>query len=494
MSLSIGKDHFDDIEYARFSEQLEHSLFALRQLLEQPGFGVGPATVGAELELFLIDQQGRPLPLNDKVRGTAADPRVTIELGRFNLELNLTPRLLAGRPLSAMGAEASAAVCIVDHAARSCGGQIVLVGILPTLRPQDLTRKAISDSPRYQALNSGLRRLRQQPFQIAISGADELTFWADDIALEAANTSWQVHLRVNPADFARTYNAAQLATGPVLAVAGNSPLFFGRRLWEETRIALFEQSADDRDELSRCRRLARVAFGSGWVRQGALELFEEAVRLHEPVLPVVGAENPLDALKEGRTPRLDELRLHQSTVWRWNRAIYDPVDRGHLRIELRALPAGPTVPDMLANTAFLLGLTLTLAEDAPSWSRVFGFRQAHRNFYCAAQQGLDAQLRWPLGQDGEDTAPVARDLALRLLPDAQRGLEAAGVAVDEVSELLGIIEARVRARQTGAAWQRKTLTALERRMSREQALEVMLARYLELAAHQQPVHTWPVED
>jgi hypothetical protein len=450
--------------------------------------------VGAELELFLIDRLGQPLPLNDHVRNAAADPRVTVELGKFNLELNLTPRLLAGRPLSALGAEVSAAVRIVDQATRPCGGQVVLVGILPTLRPRDLTRKAISDTPRYQALNNGLRRLRQEPFQIDIKGVDRLTFCVDDVTLEAANTSWQVHLRVDPADFARTYNAAQLATAPVLAIAGNSPTFFGRRLWEETRIALFEQSTDDRDELSRCRRVARVAFGLGWVRHGALELFEEAVRLHEPVLPVLSDEDPLDALRQGRTPQLDELRLHQSTVWRWNRAIYDPSDHGHLRVELRALPAGPTVPDMLANTAFLLGLTLALAEDAPSWSRMFSFRQAHRNFYCSAQQGLDTVLQWPLRSNGQSEEMAAGDLALRLLADAQRGLEMAGVASDEAAELLEIIQARVQTRQTGAIWQRKTLAALERHLDRKRALSAMLARYCELAAQERPVHTWPVDN
>jgi hypothetical protein len=494
VGLPIDKDRFDDAEYARFGERLKRSLLALGRLLERPGFGLGPATVGAELEVFLADRLGQPLPLNDHVRSAAADPRVTVELGRFNLELNLTPRLLAGNPFSAMGAETSAAVRIIDQAARPCGGRAVLVGILPTLQPRDLTCKAISDTPRYRALNNGLRRLRQEPFQIDIRGTDRLTFRADDVALEAANTSWQVHLRVAPADFARTYNAAQLATAPVLAVAGNSPFFFGRRLWEETRIALFEQSVDDRDELSRCRRVARVAFGSGWVRQGALELFEEAVRLHEPVLPVVSDEDPLDALGQDRTPRLDELRLHQSTVWRWNRAIYDPSDRGHLRIELRALPAGPSVPDMLANTAFLLGLTLALAEDASAWTCVFEFGQAHRNFYCAAQQGLDAALWWPHRGNGQNEAMPAGQLALRLLADARRGLETAGVAADEAAELLGIIQARVRTRQTGAAWQRKTLTVLERYQGRERALSAMLARYCQFAAQQRPVHTWPVEN
>ena len=245
-----------------------------------------------------------------------------------------------------------------------------MVGILPTLRAEDLQLAALSDAARYRALNNGLRRLRQEPFRIRIDGADPLELAADDVGLEGANTSFQVHLRVDPDRFADHFNAAQLATGPVLAVAGNSPTFLGHRLWEETRVALFKQAVDDRDAAGRSsRRVSRVAFGTGWIATGAMELLEESVRLHEPVLPVLGAERPLERLAAGRVPALDELRLHQSTVWRWNRAIYDPAGGGHLRIELRALPAGPTVVDMLANAAFLLGLTLALAPDADAWIR-----------------------------------------------------------------------------------------------------------------------------
>ncbi|HEX3211455.1 MAG TPA: hypothetical protein VH016_02715 [Actinomycetota bacterium] len=280
----------------------------------------------------------------------------------------------------------------------------------------------------------------------------------------------------------------------MLAVAGNSPTFLGHRLWEETRVALFKQAVDDRDAAGRSsRRVARVAFGTGWTRSGPLELLEESVRLHEPVLPVVGPEQPLDRLDRGDgVPALEELRLHQGTVWRWNRAIYDPADGGHLRIEMRALPAGPTVTDMLANAAFLLGLTLALAPGAAATTRRFAFQQAHHNFYRAAQFGLAAELAWPTEPGGRPRTVAAPDLVRQLLPAARQGLEDAGVFPEEAGQLLAVIEARAASGQTGAAWQRLALATLERELGRERALAAMLERYLEHQRTGQPVHTWPI--
>jgi hypothetical protein len=334
---------------------------------------------------------------------------------------------------------------------------------------------------------------RRQATSCRSTVADPLEVAVDDVALEGANTSFQVHLRVDPGRFTATYNAVQLATGPVLAVAGNSSTFLGRRLWEETRVALFKQVVDDRDAAGKAsRRVCRVAFGTGWVRDGAAELLEDSVRLHEPIIPVLAAERPLDRLDGGQVPALEELRLHQGTVWTWNRAIYDPTAGGHLRVEMRALPAGPTVVDMLANAAFHLGLALALVPDAGTWTRRLPFQQAHHNFYRAAQLGLGASLAWPLDPGWRvRTLPVA-ELARRLLPTARRGLEQAGVAGDEIDRLLEVIEARVTTAQTGAAWQRRTLAALEPRLGRDRALAAMLERYLELQAAGDPVHTWPV--
>jgi hypothetical protein len=493
MGLAIDREQFDPADYQRFEERLDECLLALGRLLERPGFGTGPTTVGAELELFLIDRRARALPLNQTIRAEAADPRVVLEVDRFNLELNLTPAPLAGRPFSAFAAELGEALAVVGRAAARHDGRVAMTGILPTLRPEELQLAALSDALRYRALNSGIRRLRHEPFLIRIDGADPLELTADDVALEGACTSFQVHLRVDPERFTAFYNAAQLATAPVLALAGNSPTFLGNRLWEETRVALFKQSIDDRDAAGwASRRVCRTAFGTGWVRDGALELLEESVRLHEPVLPAVSDERPLERLGGGQVPALEELRLHQSTVWTWNRVIYDPGYGGHLRIEMRALPAGPTVIDLLANAAFLLGLTLALAPDAAAWTRRLPFQQAHHNFYRAAQLGLGAELAWPLGPGWRVRTLPAAELAGLLLPTARRGLQQAGVAGDEAERLLAVIEARAGSGQTGSDWQRRTLAALQPRLGRDRALAAMLERYLELQAAGRPVHTWPV--
>jgi hypothetical protein len=491
MGTGIDREAFEEVDYVGFQRRLTQCLATLGRLLERPGFGVGPVTLGAELELVLVDGTARPLLRNQAVRAAVGDARVTIELDRFNLELNATPTPLAGHPFTVLGEELRLLLDRVAGAARGYGGRVGLVGILPTLGRGDLHPGVMTDLPRYRALDGGLRRLRQAPLRIRIAGPDRLELASDNVAVEGANTSFQVHLRVDPAAFARTYNAVQLATAPVLAVAGNSPIFLGHRLWEETRIALCKQSIDDRDGRGPRRRLARMAFGTGWLRQGPLELFAESVRLHPPLLPVTSDQDPRDAGDEEQAPPLAELRLHQGTVWRWNRAIYDPALGGHLRIEMRALPAGPTVTDMLANAAFLVGLSQWLAEQDPDWTYRLSFERAEHGFYRAAQHGLAAELTWPFGQDGRLRTLPAAKLVPELLPAARDGLVAAGVAGTEADHLLGVIAARVAAGQTGAAWQRRTLATLEPRLGRQRALTAMLERYLDYAATDQPVHTWP---
>jgi hypothetical protein len=349
----------------------------------------------------------------------------------------------------------------------------------------------MTDLPRYRALNTGLRRLRQDPFRIRIAGEDPLELTSEDVALEGANSSFQIHLRVDPADFTRTYNAVQLATAPVLAVSGNSPTFLGHRLWAETRIALFKQSVDDRQAQRPHRQPARTALGTGWLRDGALELFTQSARLYRPLLPIIGNLGSRPDGAGWQAPPLHELRLHQGTVWRWNRAIYDPASGGHLRIEMRALPAGPTVIDMLANAAFLIGLSLWLADQDPRWTYALPFERADHGFYRAAQQGLSARLSWPAGhRDRMQTLPAAK-LVTELVPAARQGLLQAGVTPAEADTLLAVISARTATGQTGAAWQRATLAAARRHHDPERALAVMLDHYLQYAETGLPVHTWP---
>ncbi|GAA3447747.1 glutamate--cysteine ligase [Planomonospora venezuelensis] len=475
MGQRIDKDRYSEAEFARFGERLAEQLAELHELLARPGFGTGPATIGAELELFLTTPDGRPLPRNHEVRDVAADDRLTLELGRFNLEANLTPLPLAGRPFTALERELHEVIALVDAAAAVEGGQTVAIGILPTLGELDFTHETMSDESRYRAMSRGMRRLRVEPYLVRIHGAEELELEVEGVILESANTSWQVHLRTAPADFARVYNAAQLAMGPVLAVSGNSPGFMGRRLWEETRIALFEEAADDRDLERLGRRDRRVAFGSGWV-DSPEELFAVCVRDYEPLLPMTSRETARS--RGDGAPALDELRLHQGTVWQWTRPVYDPADGGHLRVEMRALPAGPTPADMVANTAFLLGLTSALAVEPVE---KFPFSSAYRNFYRAAIDGLDAALSWP---GRREEVPAAR-LALDLLPVAKAGLDRVGVDPDESGRLLELVGERVTRRRTGSVWQREALAALDGDAAR------MVTRYRELALTGEPVHTWP---
>jgi gamma-glutamyl:cysteine ligase YbdK (ATP-grasp superfamily) len=491
MGTDIDNEEFDELDYSRFAGRLGECLSELAQLLDRPGFGAGPATVGAELELFLVDSTARPLPCNQAIRAAVADPRVAVELNRCNLELNASPALLAGRPFAALGGELNLLLDRVAHAAGDYTGRVALIGILPTLRRADLGPDMITGAPRYRALNTGLRRLRQVPFSIRIAGKDPIELASEDVGLEAANTSFQVHLRVDPAAFTRTYNAVQLATAPVLAVSGNSPTFLGHRLWEETRIALYKQSVDDRPGHEPRRRMARTTLGAGWLRGGPLELFAESIRLHQPLLPVAGHLSP-PGCSPGQPPPLDELRLHQGTVWRWNRAIYDPAYGGHLRIEMRALSAGPTMIDMLANAAFLIGLSLWVAGQDQQWTYALPFERADHGFYRAAQHGLSAQLTWPAWRRDQIRTVHAAKLVAELVPTAREGLLQAGVAAAEADTLLDVISARAASGQTGAAWQRATLAAAERRHDRERALAVMFDRYLRCADTGLPVHTWPV--
>jgi gamma-glutamyl:cysteine ligase YbdK (ATP-grasp superfamily) len=489
---NLDNCEFDENSQAAFRARLDECLDALRLLHDRETFGVGPTTIGAELELFLIDDDAAPAPLNQKIREAARDPRIALELDRFNLELNSTPVPLAGHPFAALGREFEELLGLLSKQARSHDTRVVAIGILPTVAIEALRNSAITDLPRYTTLNHALRNGRGSPFEICIAGDDPLVTHADDVAFEGANTSFQVHLRVNPADFAATFNAIQLATAPVVAASGNSPLFLGHRLWEETRIALFKQAVDNRTIPPTGRKpQPRVSFGQGWAQQGALELFAEAVELHSPLLPVISDENPVEIATAGEVPSLRELRLHQGTVWRWNRPVYDGGQGGHLRVELRSLPAGPTIVDMLANSALHIGLALGLASDFGDDIQKFDFEEARTNFYRAAQFGLSAELAWP--RDGRVIHRPAGELVLDLLPVARRGLIEANVNADEVDQLLGIVRERVDSGQTGAVWQRRWFERLRLEVGRDAALAQLVERYLANSTDGQPVHTWSAE-
>jgi len=489
MGQEIERERFGAADFERFSERLRDCLRALAQMLERPGFGDGPATIGAELEMALVDAAGRPAGENASVHEALDDDDVALEVGRFCIETGTAPVALAGRPFTALTASLSSSVDRIRGAAAAQGARVAMIGTLPTLGVGDLGPSGLTESPRYRALSAALETIKPDR-RVIIDGPETLDVELPGIVAEAANAAFQIHLRVRPADFARTFNAAQLATAPALAAAGNSPTFLGKVLWEETRVPLFHQAIDGHEGGSGWKP-SRVAFGNGWVRRGALELFEESVALHEPLLPLTVAEDPLAAVAAGQAPDLGELRLHHGTTWRWNRAVYDPGGGGHLRIELRALPAGPSVLDMAANAAFLIGATLGLADE--EWMiPAMPFNCVRRNFYGAARDGLDAELLWPVSTAPSPRPMPAAEVVERLLPIARRGLAGAGVEPDEADSLLAVVGERVAAEVTGARWQRAALAAYEERMMRSTALAATLDAYIDAEATGLPVHRWPM--
>ena len=481
MGTITRSQQYRDEDYLRFTQRLHEQLFLLKQQINSGQLDGGAHSIGAELELYLVDQHCRPLGRNRELLAQLNDPHLQLELNRFNLEYNLPPRSLAGSVFSDYARETQEMLRRLDKAANKLDGQVLAVGILPTLRPEDFNG-CMTDSPRYQALADGLRRIRGEPFRVAIAGEqDQLETAREDVALEGANTSWQLHLRVGAQQFADWYNAIQLVTPLALAMAGNSPLLFGKRLWEETRVALFRQSIDSRspERHEPWRQPARVSFGEGWLRDGAWELFASTVALYPPILP---------ECRDGATDQLSELRLHAGTVWHWNRPVYDPVDGGHLRIEMRALPAGPSALDMAANSAFLIGAAAALLPRIRELISALPFRYCEYNFVTAARQGLQARLLWP-HQDQIQLAdrPVA-DIILELLPAAARALEGLGINSNEASAMQQLLATRIEQRQTGSSWLSR---GYQRSDNGTDNARQLMQLYHDLQIGGQPLHLWP---
>jgi gamma-glutamyl:cysteine ligase YbdK (ATP-grasp superfamily) len=499
VGVDIQNEHFTQAERHRFAQRLDEGLRALDLLLKRPDFAAGERTLGAELELCLVDDHGRPTAVSQDIVSEANTPSITPEMGSFDIELSTPPCKLAGSPFTCLRESMQGTVNRIRTLAGKHGARAVPISILPTLRVDDFNEATITNLPRYRALAREMRSQRVEPAEIAIEGDDTLRLVSPDaVSMEAANTAFQVHLSTAPGEFADLFNAALLLSGPLIGAAANSPTFLGRRLWHETRVALFKQAGDDRPlgPDADIRLPPRVNFGNSWVREGAHELFMESVALYRPYLAECGEEEDAVALaRAGTAPQLSELRLHHGTIWTWNRPVYDPAHGGGLRIELRALPAGPSYEDMLANAAFLIGAMLALRPRIRTLCAELPFTLATRNFYASAQYGLDAQLYWPTHSATAPRPVRARDLVLSLIPDAREGLREGGVDRAEAEHYLDIFERRVRSGQTGAVWQRRVLARLEQSgLSRDAALAALLERYIQGFDSLRPVHTWPIAE
>lgn len=490
MGTEISTTEFSSEEFRHFDKRLRANLEALDLLLQRPDFGEGELTFGAELELYIVDPQGQPLHVNQEIIAQLDDPQLTLELNRYNLEYNFNPCLISDYCFRNTQQEALAAIDKINACAAQWDGSVVPVGILPTLQQSDIGYQAMTKLPRFEALTRELTHIRGGPFTIAISGADTLQLAMDDVTLEGANTSFQIHLRVPPGEYAEFYNAAQLVTPLVVALAANSPTLFGHRLWQETRIPLFKQSIDCRPKDSMHPTPARVNFGNNWIRTSAFELFAEAAMLYRPIFATCDDEDSLAVVKAGGVPSLHEMRMHQGSVWLWNRPVYDPADGGHLRIEFRALPAGPSLVDMLANAVLAIGLTKVMQENIVDLLPAIPFNYCTANFYRAAQSGLEADLFWPsVTQIQPEYFPVPV-LLERLLPRVPQKLAEVGFREDDFMPLLDVIEERLAARKTGARWQLEKVAELRRDMHKREAQIEMLSQYRANSAANIPVARW----
>jgi len=482
MGQFFTKTDFNQADYEAFASRLQSQLIQLKSEIELQKSATpisSKVTLGAELEVYLVDRKFAPLPINQALLDKLNNPLLQTELNQYNLEFNLLPVDAAGTPFHEMDTQLKTTLDSLASAMHEYEGQVVPIGILPTLSEQYLNKRFMTDLPRYHVLAKQLSSLKGSEFQININGEEQLVTSSNQVTLEGANTSFQFHLKTDVNQFKNLFNAAQLVTPLVTAIAANSPVLLGKKLWHETRVALFKQAIDSRCEQPlNWRQPARVTYGQGWVREGPWELFAENVSIFKPIIPLIG-ESPYS-----------ELCLHHGTVWNWNRAVFAPEPDSHFRIEFRSLPSGPTITDMLANAALLVGLTIAMSKQASDYIARLPFKYAEYNFYRSAQYGLNANLIWPeLGQNELQEQP-ALSILEKLLPDAAQGLKEIGIDEEESSFYLEVIRQRIKNKQNGATWQLQKLQSYESKYDRDGALAAMLSDYAEGFRSGKPVAEW----
>ncbi len=471
-----------------FMKCLLRDMEALEHMLRTGLIESDRRRIGAEQELFIVDHAYRPALLALELLETIDDEHFTPELALFNLEYNLDPFDFGGdcfRKLEKQGVELLA---VARQKAREMNADIVMTGILPTLRQSDVSIDSITPEPRYFALNEVMTKLRGGTFHLRIKGVDECRIQHKSMLLEACNTSFQVHLQVTAEEFAKLYNISQLVAAPIMACAVNSPLLFGKRLWRETRLALFQQSIDTRrNEIPARALMPRVSFGSKWVKESVTEIFQEDISRFRALLGSEKYQDPFEALGRGQAPTLDALRLHNGTVYRWNRACYGiSSGKPHLRIENRLLPSGPSVVDEVANAAFWLGLVHGYAAEHGDPQTQMHFDDAKSNLLAAARLGLDSQFNWTDGQ-----RYPASDLILdQLIPLAKKGLGMFGIDPDDIQRYLGVIRKRVDHCRTGARWQVRSLVGMNDHSSESQRLAALVKSMIENQETGKPGHEW----
>jgi CBS domain-containing protein/gamma-glutamylcysteine synthetase len=482
----------DKAQMQVFMRKLLQDVQAFEQMLEKGWFEYDITRIGAEQEIALVDAETfKPAFVNmEAMESLAQYPWVDTELAKFNLETGFIPRELKNSCLADMEAENREYLGIIEDVLKPLNARYVLTGILPTVRKHDMGMHNLTPKPRYRALMEAIeRQLHGSEFELRLVGIDELRLKHDSPLLEAVNTSFQIHMQIAPENFVQMYNIAQVLTAPVLAIAANSPLVFGRRLWHESRIAMFQQALDTRTSSDHMReRSARVHFGSQWLRQSILEIYKEDIARFRVLLGGEVEENALEMVKNGMIPQLRALQIHNSTIYRWNRPCYGISSTGkpHLRIENRVLPSGPTVIDEMANAAFWLGCMVAFSQEYKDITRHISFDDARDNFGKAAQFGIDSKFTW-FADEKINCVELVRN---RLLPMAKQGLESVNIDSADINKYLSIIEGRAINHMNGARWQLRAYTSLKRDISEDEALTVITNAMIE--NQDKPVHEWEI--
>ena len=486
MGKNIELKEYSKQDFDEFQQLLKQQLTQLKSVLKKESFGDEPMLLGAELEMYLVDENAQVSLSNQLLLSKLNDPQYQPELNQYNLELNLSPVLQAGKPFSKLLKEMQNKTRVLEELAQKQNITIVPIGILPTLRAEHIKSENMTDLGRYHCLAKQLNQQKNAGFDINIDGDEPVKESFKDICTEGANTSFQVHMMTDFDRFNNVFNAAQLTLPLVTAIAANSPILFGNSVWDETRIALFKQSLDVRHR-DKCQwqQPTRVNFGFGWLRHSVWELFAEAVSLHHPILPVTMPNRGATEL-----PRFEELSLHMGTLWPWHRPVYDHHGNGHMRIEFRAIPAGPTNLDMVANAAFAIGLANGLADNIEEYLPLIPFRFAEYNFYRAAQHGLEAKILWPDPKQYQTNEKSICEVIEQMLPIAKQGLKSLNILDEEIDTYLTIISTRCQQKMTGAIWQKQTLKHFKKTLDKDSACKEMLKLYIKNCNSAQPVATW----
>jgi hypothetical protein len=465
------------------AQRLDEQLSALDVELERDCYQQGVNTLSGELNLYLANGQFAPAKLNKTIVKKAQIRQLHAGDSQYKIRYQLAPIPLQKKPFTQMENELNSTIQAIDNCAQSINSYAVPMGILPTLKASHLSSAYVTEEHGYQALAKALREQQSTPLHIDIHGKETLTMDVSKMHLDGANGAFKFSQSVTVSEFANYYNAAQLSAPLVLAISANSPLVFGRRLWQENRIALYKQSIDNRLPTSQWHQPSRVNYGNGWVRHGIKELLQESVALYPLLLPITTEQG------DNQDP-FTELNLHHNTVWSWNKGQLNTGKNGHLSIQYCSLPVGPTAVDMTANAALQIGLTLALSKVCEQYLPKLPFQYAEFNFYRCAQKGLDALILWPRKHQHQLTECKVTDVLTELLPFAADALIHLGINAEEVKRYINLIEHRLAARQTGATWQLNSLEKLKMTHNEANALRALTRRYYENTKSQQPVAYW----